>query len=208
MGRNQKKTPTDPKRSHVISVKLRDAGDTEADAYARSLTNPETQAAATLFSFEDGRTDVNALVREMVGQCEAVGRGQMGRPEAMLVAQAHVLDEIFNHLSRKAHGNMAAGYLDAFERYLRLALKAQSQCRTTLESLAEIKNPRPVAFVRQANIANGPQQVNNGNTPALSRTRKNDFRPNELMDSVGSAGSSATNTQNSVESRLRQHPDK
>jgi hypothetical protein len=25
-----------------------------------------------------------------------------------------------------------------------------------------MKNPRPVAFVQQANIANGPQQVNNG----------------------------------------------
>ena len=25
-----------------------------------------------------------------------------------------------------------------------------------------MKNPKPVAFVKQANIANGPQQVNNG----------------------------------------------
>lgn len=30
------------------------------------------------------------------------------------------------------------------------------------ETLFEMKNPRPVAFVKQANIANGPQQVNNG----------------------------------------------
>jgi len=30
---------------------------------------------------------------------------------------------------------------------------AQSQCRTTLEALAEIKNPRAVAFLKQANIA-------------------------------------------------------
>jgi hypothetical protein len=37
-----------------------------------------------------------------------------------------------------------------------LALKAQSQCRATLETLAAIKNPQPVAFVRQANIAHGP----------------------------------------------------
>jgi hypothetical protein len=35
--------------------------------------------------------------------------------------------------------------------YLRLGLKAQSQCRATLETLAAIKNPRPVAFVQQAN---------------------------------------------------------
>jgi len=44
---------------------------------------------------------------------------------------------------------------------MRLALRAQSQCRATLETLAVIKNPTTVAYVRQANIANGPQQVNN-----------------------------------------------
>ena len=46
-----------------------------------------------------------------------------------------------------------------------LGLKAQAQCRATLQTLAEIKNPQPVAFVKQANIANGPQQVNNGRVP-------------------------------------------
>jgi hypothetical protein len=30
------------------------------------------------------------------------------------------------------------------------------------ETLFEMRNPRPAAFVKQANIANGPQQVNNG----------------------------------------------
>ena len=50
--------------------------------------------------------------------------------------------------------------------YKRQALKAQAQCRATLEALAEIKNPRPVAFVKQANISGGHQQVNNGMQPA------------------------------------------
>jgi hypothetical protein len=47
---------------------------------------------------------------------------------------------------------------------MRLALKAQSQCRATIETLAEIKNPQPVAFVQQADVAHGPQQINNGPT--------------------------------------------
>lgn len=52
-------------------------------------------------------------------------------------------------------------HLDATERYLKLALKAQGQCRTTIEALALLKNP-PV-YARQANINNGgQQQVNNG----------------------------------------------
>jgi hypothetical protein len=44
---------------------------------------------------------------------------------------------------------------------MRLALKAQSQAVRTLEALGELKNPRPVTFVRQANVAHN-QQVNNG----------------------------------------------
>jgi hypothetical protein len=62
------------------------------------------------------------------------------------------------------------------ETLLRLALKAQSQCRTTLESLSAIKNPKSVAFIRQANVANN-QQVNNESTP---RARENTNAPNEL----------------------------
>ena len=50
-------------------------------------------------------------------------------------------------------------------RYLRLALKAQSQRRATLETLATIKNP-PVIYAKQANITSGPQQVNTGTLPA------------------------------------------
>jgi hypothetical protein len=49
---------------------------------------------------------------------------------------------------------------------MRLALRAQNQARATLETLALIKNPPRPTFVKQANIAHGPQQVNNGAVPA------------------------------------------
>jgi len=52
---------------------------------------------------------------------------------------------------------------------MRLAFKAQAQCRATVETLAEMKNPHPFAFVKQANIANGPQQVNNGASVSNAR---------------------------------------
>ena len=52
--------------------------------------------------------------------------------------------------------------LDVVDRCLRLALKAQGQCRATLETLAALKNPPAAVFAQQANIAHGPQQVNNG----------------------------------------------
>ena len=60
---------------------------------------------------------------------------------------------------------------------MRLALKAQGQCRATLETLAAIKNP-PVVFARQANINNGgQQQVNNGALPAISEEPTHAVKP-------------------------------
>ncbi len=105
--------------------------------------------------------------------------------EATLATQAVALNSIFNELARRAALNMSE-HLNATEIYLRLGLKAQAQCRATLETLAEMKNPRPVAFVRQANIANGPQQVNNGkhagaDLPTRAHAGNPANRANELL---------------------------
>ena len=47
-----------------------------------------------------------------------------------------------------------------------LALKAQAQSRATISALVDLKHPRQAMFVKQANIAHGPQQVNNGTAPS------------------------------------------
>ena len=156
------------KRS-VVTIELRDESDDVDAATARKLSRPEVQAAAAIQKMEGDNYEVNALIRELSEQVQAVQRGDLSRAEAMLIAQAHTLDELFCNLARRSYANIVAGHGDAGERYMRLALKAQSQCRTTLEGLAEMKNPRPVAFVNQANIANGPQQVNNGSFPPCTR---------------------------------------
>jgi len=101
-------------------------------------------------------------------------------------------------MARRAVLNMAE-YPKAAETYMRLALKAQSQCRSTLESLAEIRNPRPVAFVKQANIAYGPQQVNNGETvyQAEYEAPRADTKTeqNKLLESNGNVTRLDTRTQ-------------
>ena len=73
-------------------------------------------------------------------------------------------------------------YIGAAETYLKLALRAQSQCRATLETLATIKNPPTVAFVKQANIAHGPQQVNNGVASEPARGEETANPPTELLE--------------------------
>lgn len=98
----------------------------------------------------------------------------------MLVAQAHTLDSLFNGLAQRA---INAKHVDIFDRYLKLALRAQSQCRATWEALSAIKNPPVVGIFKQANIANGPQQVNNA-TPAPEgspRARKKPNLQNKLL---------------------------
>ena len=61
---------------------------------------------------------------------------------------------------------------------MRMALKTQNQCRMTLETLSNIKNP-PVIFAKQANFSGGLQQVNNG-VPA-SRAEENQNLQSKLL---------------------------
>lgn len=171
-------TPDKPSRSAVQVAVCDDTPDAANDATARALLRPEVHAAAIIQKFESDGPEINALVRELAVQVEAVNRGDMRRPEAMLITQAHTLNELFTSLARRAHNQE---YLKQYETYMRLALKAQSQCRTTIEALAEIKNPRPVAFVKQANIAHGPQQINNGVQAGESPAHENNtIQSNEL----------------------------
>jgi len=82
--------------------------------------------------------------------------GEPGLHLGMLGRGVSLIDRLGAE-SRQESGNPAY-----FETCTRLAFKAQSRCRATNETLAEIKNPPSVAFVPQANIAAGHQQVNNG----------------------------------------------
>lgn len=154
-----------------------------ADALARTSLRPTVQAALTLLHYNKafGELSINTLVDDLGKQCELASKGDLSRAEALLMVQAHTLDALFNKLARRAALNMGE-YLNAADTYLRLALKAQTQCRATLETLAAIKNPQPVAFVRQANIGHGPQQVNNGRAVEASRAGKFENRPNKVLE--------------------------
>ena len=66
-----------------------------------------------------------------------------------------------------------------YEAFMWLAFKAQSQCRSTLQTLSDIKNPS-VVCAKQANITHGNQQINNGVT--APRTQENKNYSNELLE--------------------------
>ena len=95
-----------------------------------------------------GELDITECARALKASVGAVKAGDLSAAEGMLMTQAVALNAIFGELARRAASNMGE-YPDAFERYMRLALKSQGQCRATIETLATIKNP-PMVFARQA----------------------------------------------------------
>ena len=105
-----------------------------------------------------GDASLQALDENLGVKTRQVTDGDMRPIEGVLYRQAKTLETIFTHLATRAAGNTS---LKQFQVNLTLALKAQAQCRSTLEALAEIKNPRTVSFVKQSNVTTGPQQVNN-----------------------------------------------
>lgn len=145
------------------------------------VTNART--SATFGSHLMGELDLTECVAALTEKTQAVQAGDLSGAESMLMAQAVGLDLIFNELARRGARTMGE-HLNVAETYLRLAFRAQSQCRATLETLAEIKNPASTSFVRQANVAiGGPQQVNNA---IAARAGERD-QANKLMGGTDAA---------------------
>lgn len=179
-----KKAKADVPSPNALKVTAQPGID-QAVLLAKVALRPSTKAAVAVQAFAKpalGELDLTALADELSVQISAVTKGELQRAEAMLIAQAHTLEALFYELVRRAGLNMGE-YLQAAETYMRLALKAQSQCRATLETLAAIKNPpASVAFVRQANIAHGAQQINNASPSEAPRARETEIMPNELLE--------------------------
>ena len=156
-------------------------GEREQDAVARSAAGQVNAAAsANILAgrlFGEGMVDLPASVRAIEALCNQVAAGNLTPLEKMLTSQALVLDQLFGDLTRRALG---APHQRGREVDLKLALKAQAQCRATAEALAEIKRPTSTIFAKQANVAHGPQQVNNG--PPPSRGKKSGTQQNELLE--------------------------
>ena len=142
--------------------------ETTAESVVSGLAiNAMTATKYSQFAF--GNVDLTACLGQLNAAVDRVHRGDLRDSEAMLTAQAMTLNALFGHLANLAD---RTEYVDKFDTYLRLALKAQGQCRATLETLAEIKHP-PTVFAQQANVAHGPQQVNN----TVSTTGRRAKRP-------------------------------
>jgi hypothetical protein len=152
-----------------------------AATVAREAQDPALRAAMVGFIHDPmkaaGPLDVNEYRKQIGAQAELVKSGDLSRPEEILSAQVGTLDMLFNILADKALRNITGGYREAGDAYLRMAMKAQAQCRTAIEAIGELKYPKSPTFIRQQNIA-AQQQVNN--YPAGEKIVEKEA--NELME--------------------------
>ncbi|MEQ1498852.1 MAG: hypothetical protein ABL914_09325 [Novosphingobium sp.] len=138
--------------------------ETGAQALARKLLQPSFKNAVAASAFTDkalgsgiekpGLADYATHVQSMTGK--AAG-GDLDMASRILSAQAIALDSMFAELARRTALNMGE-YINAAERYGRLALKAQSNCRATLDTLAKLHQPREQT-VRHVHVNEGGQAV-------------------------------------------------
>lgn len=172
----------------------------------RSALMPSINAASVIQAYQGNilgsDADLQSMVEGLRDSMTQVNDGDLTKLENMLVAQATALQTMFTNLARRA---IAQEYLKNMDGFMSMALKAQSQSRATIATLVDLKYPRQATFIKQANVAHGPQQVNNGtatapstsNSPARTEETKAD-QPELLEAPNGSTnldrGAEATTT--------------
>ena len=95
----------------------------------------------------------------------------------MLYSQAVALNMMFTNLSRRAS---IQSNVDIKANLTNLCFKAQNQSRNTIQTLINLKQPSQTSFIKQANIAHGHQQINNGVAQSSPENLSN--KTNELLE--------------------------
>jgi hypothetical protein len=110
-----------------------------------------------------------AMLERSIGE---VKQGNLADIEAMLYSQSYALNVMFTTLMTRANRQE---YMPPTQALMSLAFKAQNQSRATLQALIGLKQPSQTTFVKQANISQGHQQVNN-------LAEKNENLQNKLLE--------------------------
>ncbi len=139
-------------------------GESMVQAVTRGVLDPEVRhaliasnlAVHTLGSKIQLPTieDYAAHLKRVTSNCAAGNKDLASR---MLAAQAVTLDTLFSEMARRATLNLGE-HLSATQTYAKLAFKAQSNCRATLEALARLHQPREQT-VRHVHVNEGGQAI-------------------------------------------------
>jgi hypothetical protein len=188
---------TKPKTLEVIKSE----NQTADQALAEMATTPNFHNGVLVHLFAKNLLvgddlDLTSVIKSLTESTLKVKNGNLSDMELMLMGQAQALQSMFTTLTRRAE---ATKVIREIEMYMGMAFKAQSQCRSTLQALTELKYPRQATFVKQANISHGHQQINNEVEP---HAQKIEFQQNELLEG-GINGDSKLDTRSKTKTSYR-----
>jgi len=150
-------------KTKVRKIELKQkANQTKEQTLSEFRAKPEYASASIMEAFNEeveGNDFYFQSAMEVIEKTtNQIKSGDLSKIEEIYLSQAVSLEAIFATLARRA---INAQYRGQFQTYMQLALKAQNQSRATLQALVQLKQPSQTTFVKQANIAQGHQQVNN-----------------------------------------------
>ena len=182
-------------KKQVLTLRL-EKDQTKEEALAEFNSKSGFLSTAVRESFDIGLGDdfnFQSTMQVLEKTIRQIQSGDLSKIEEMYISQAVALEVMFTGLARRAK---AQEKLLQYETHMRFALKAQNQCRATLQALVQLKQPSQTTFVKQANIAQGHQQVNN-------LAEKNITPQNELLkDSYEELDSRTTTTPKGIDTTL------
>ena len=182
-------------KKQVIELKQR-KDQTKEEALAEFNSKSEFLSTGVKESFDIGLGDdfnFQSTMQVLEKTIAQIQSGDLSKIEEMYISQAVALEVMFTSLARRAK---AQEKLLQYETHMRFALKAQNQCRATLQALVQLKQPSNTTFVKQANIAQGHQQVNN--LPEKNITPQNEL----LKDSYAQLDTGTTTTPKGINTSL------
>ena len=177
-------SPTKPKVK-ALATPQAPASTLTPEDIARMALLPSLNSACVIEAYQGNimgkETSINLMIDGLRKTFKEAKTGDLHTMEAMLIGQATALQTIFTSLACRAASQEQMRH---YETFLSLALKAQAQSRATITALVDLKYPKQATFVKQANIANGPQQVNNASAPAdaISHASQNQTQQNKLLE--------------------------
>lgn len=130
---------------------------------ARITLDPQTRNAALAESFgsqvfgDQLKPELTEISGVMAEEIQRTLKGDLSLASRIYTSQAISLDTLFTEMARRSGMNMGQ-HPDAADRYMRLALKAQTACRSTLEALARLHQPREQT-VKHVHVNEGGQAV-------------------------------------------------
>lgn len=138
-------------------------GENAGRVLARVMLDPQARNANLAMAFgsplfgDKQRPDLEQATAALADEVRGAIGGDLSISSRILASHAVVLDTIFTEMARRSGANLGQ-YPEAAERYMRLALKAQASCRSTLEALGRLHQPREQT-VRHVHVNEGGQAV-------------------------------------------------